>query len=112
MKLEYKPVAVQDECFGGSEKEPRIWVIVKMQAQGKKNLLAKYDVREFPDVNYLDKWLNETKLPVIPATELRAGIGATVRLLAKASEPQCDCPTTKGLKWHTYDCVFNPNPNN
>lgn len=84
MKLEYKPVAVQDECWGGVLKDPRIWVLIKTEAHGKK-IHHKFDVKEFIDAEHLDRWLEETGLPVIPEKELRAGVGQQARFIAEAS---------------------------
>lgn len=72
MKLEYKPIAIQDECFGGSEKEPEITVLVRIAAKGKKNVLTKVKALSFPDANYLDKYITENKIPVLPEAEFRA----------------------------------------
>lgn len=83
-KIEYKPIAVQDECFGGTKEDPRIWVFVKMEGHGKKTYY-RFEVKEFPDTNYLDKWLKETGLPVIPEKKIKAGIGNHIRFLAEAS---------------------------
>ena len=72
MKLEYKPIAVQDECFGGTKDSPEMTVLIKLAAQGKRNVLYKNTAMSFPDANYLDKYINENKLEVVPEGDFRA----------------------------------------
>jgi hypothetical protein len=87
MKLEYKPIAVQDECWGGTQKDPRMWVLVKYEAQSKSRRV-KFDVMAFPNPKAMADWLEETKLPVVPEAELKPGIGHAVKLLSRASSKQ------------------------
>lgn len=87
MRLGYKPVAVQDECWGGTEKDPRMWVLVKYEAQSKTRRV-KFDVMAFPSPEAMADWLEETKVPVIPEACLKPGIGNAVKLLSKASSKQ------------------------
>lgn len=84
MKIEYKPVAVQNECWGGTKKDPRMWVLVKYEAQSKSRRV-KFDVMAFPSPEAMADWLQEVNLPVVPEAELKPGVGNAVKLLSKAS---------------------------
>lgn len=85
-KLKYKPVAIQNECLGDNKNDPRIWVYVKLEAQGKSKKYYKTDVLEFPNRYYLQKFLDETELPVINESEFKADNVAQAIALSKASQ--------------------------
>lgn len=71
LQLGFKPVAVQDECF--TDQKEGLIVLVKYEKQGKRNMIVKYDALSFPDVNYLDKWMEENGIQeATPATEFKA----------------------------------------
>lgn len=82
--MKYKPIAVQDECFGGTKKNPEVTVLVKMEAQGKKNKLYKNEAMSFPDENYLDKYINENNLQIISETDFKANKIDNILHLLKA----------------------------
>lgn len=84
MKLEYKPVAIQDECWGGSKKSPELIVLVKMMAQGTKFKYYKNEAMAFPNAAYLDKYISDNSLKVIPEAEFKATTTEKVLHLLKA----------------------------
>lgn len=55
-----------------------------MEAQGKKNKLYKNEAMSFPDRNYLDKYIKENKLEVIPEEQFGAKSVDKVLHLIKA----------------------------
>ncbi|MFA6190697.1 MAG: hypothetical protein WC711_04295 [Candidatus Staskawiczbacteria bacterium] len=83
-KLNYKPIAVQDECFGGTIKEPKIIVIIKTEAQGAKTKFYKNDVKEFNCWEDLNVFIEENSLKVLPEKEFRADIKTKTISLIKA----------------------------
>lgn len=85
MKIEYKPIAIQDECWGGSKKNPEVIVLVKMEGQGKKNKLYKNETMSFPDKNYLEKYIKENKLKVISEVDFKAKLVDKVLNLIRAT---------------------------
>lgn len=73
MKLEYKPIAVQDECWGGkSVEDPEVTVLIKLEAQGKTKKHYKITAETFPNASYLDKFITENNLVVVPEKEFKA----------------------------------------
>lgn len=70
----YKPVAVQDDCFMGTENgKETIVVLVRYEKQGKKNILVKYDAIEFPNIYFLDKWMQDNKIEkATPSEDFKA----------------------------------------
>ena len=72
-KLEYKPIAIQNECFGGrigtDSKEQT--VIIKLMAEGKSYPYYKTDAITFPDGESLVKWIEETKVVILPEEEFK-----------------------------------------
>lgn len=69
-KLQYKPIAVQDECFGSRDKNnPELTVLIKLEAQAKNGKRYKTDALSFPDANYLDKYITENNLIILPEEE-------------------------------------------
>ena len=63
-KLEYKPIAIQNECLGGIKKNPEMYIFVKYEAEGRRTYY-KTGVMAFPNKFALNEYLEETKLPVI-----------------------------------------------
>lgn len=86
MKLIYKPIAVQNECFGGTEKDPEITVMVKLKADGKTKAYYKNDAMSFPDRNYLDKFISDNKLEILLESDFRALPVEMAQLIIKAIE--------------------------
>jgi hypothetical protein len=69
----YKMAAIQDGCFIGTENDKdAIVVLARYEKQGKKNLLLKYDTIEFPNAMYLDKFIKEKGVPVVPDEDFKA----------------------------------------
>ncbi len=70
----YKIVAVQDECFVGTENSKEaIVVLVRYEKHRKQNILIKYDVKEFPNADYLSKFMEEIGIEkAIPSNEFKA----------------------------------------
>jgi len=64
-KLDYNPIAIQNEGFGGTIENPEIIVIIKTEAQGKSKKYYKTLVKQFPNWHYLDKYIKDNKLPII-----------------------------------------------
>lgn len=85
MKLEYKPIAVQDECFGDRDKDnPELTVLVKLEAQAKNGKRYKTTALTFPDADNLDKYITENDLKILPESEFRSI--NQVLLISKASQ--------------------------
>ena len=63
---------------------PETTVLVKFLAQGKSKIYEKKDAITFPDINYLDKYINENKLRVIPESEFKASRQESLMHLIKA----------------------------
>lgn len=63
----FKPVAVNDNCFIGTEngKEAMV-VMIRYEKQGKKKPIIRFDAKEFPNIHYLDKYIKENNLDVVP----------------------------------------------
>lgn len=71
----YQMTAIQDECFIGTEKSKEaIVVLIKYEKQGKKNVIVKYEAREFPNRDYLDKFITDTHIKVISEDKLKVPI--------------------------------------
>ena len=72
MKLEYKPIAVQNECWGGrvgsDSKEQTI--LIKLMAEGKYKHY-KTDSMTFPDEEALAEWIKETKVKILSEKKFR-----------------------------------------
>lgn len=66
-KLEYKPIAMQNECFGGriGTDSKELTVIVKLMAQGKLYKYYKNDAITFPNAEALADYLDKTKIKVL-----------------------------------------------
>ncbi len=86
IKLKYQPVAIQDECFGGTEKNPEIIVIVKLEAQGAKIKHYKNDVISFQNVHYLDKYLSENNLIVLKESKFKPTVISKTLQLIRANK--------------------------
>jgi hypothetical protein len=82
----FKVVAVQDECFIGSENSKKaIIVLVRYEKQGKRNPIVKYDAEEFPNKHYLFEWMKEKGLKkAIPNEKFKAPRIEQVMHLIKA----------------------------
>lgn len=73
MKLEYKPIAVQNECWTSKDKDDQeVTVLVKLAAQGKKNVLYKITAESFPTPDYLDAYIKKHNLVVVPQEEFKS----------------------------------------
>ena len=71
-KLNYKPIAVQNECWGGSQQEPEVTVLVKMMAQWKNKKYYKNDAISFPNAKYLDEYISENAIEIIPEKDFKS----------------------------------------
>ena len=81
----YRAIAVRDECFFGSENsKDAVIVIIRYAKEGKKNMLYKDDAKEFPNADYLHKFIKEKKIKVIPEKDFRAEKMAEIMQLIKA----------------------------
>ena len=83
-KLEYKPIAVQDECWGGTEKTPELVVLVKLEAIGSNRKHYKNDVIEFSNRYFLEDYIIENELKILPEKEFRASATDTAISIIKA----------------------------
>ena len=72
MKLIYKPIIIQDECFGGTEKNPELICIIKKEAVGTKRMYYKNEVIEFPNRMFLENYIRKNKLKVVPEIDFKA----------------------------------------
>ena len=75
-KLEYKPIAVNDSCFGGKildyrtgETIPEITVLIKLKAEGKSYPYYKTDAMTFPNGEALSDWIDKTKVAILSDEE-------------------------------------------
>ena len=70
-KLIYKPIVVQNECFGGrigsDSKEQTI--LVKLMAQGAKYKYYKTDAITFPNDEALAEWIEKTGVEILSEKE-------------------------------------------
>ena len=71
-KLEYKPIQMQDECWGSSKEKYGITVLVKYEAQGKSKKYYKTDAMSFPNEYYLEEYISKNNISIIPEKEFRA----------------------------------------
>jgi len=71
-KLEYKPIAVQDECFGGriGTDSPELTILIKLMAEGK-TVHYKTDAQTFPNAEELDNWIKKTKVKILPEVDFK-----------------------------------------
>lgn len=72
MKLAYKPIIIQDECFGGTEKSPELICIIKKEAKGINRIYYKNEVIEFPNRMFLENYIRRNKLKVLPEQDFKA----------------------------------------
>lgn len=86
----FKPVAVNDSCFIGTENgKEAVVVMVRYEKQGKRKPIVRFDAKEFPNALYLDKYIEEEKLDVIPDENFRKDkedVVAVVKALSMASK--------------------------
>jgi hypothetical protein len=71
-KLIYKPIAIQNECFGGTEKSPELVCIIKKEAVGTKKMYYKNEVIEFPNRMFLDDYIKRNKLKILSEQDFKA----------------------------------------
>lgn len=71
-KLEYKPIQMQNECWGSSKEKYGITVIVRYEAQGKTKKYYKTDAISFPNEYYLDDYVSKNKINILPEKEFKA----------------------------------------
>lgn len=64
-KLKYKPVAIQNECWGTEENSRGITVLVKYLAQGKIRIYEKKEAFTFSTAKELERFINKNKIKVI-----------------------------------------------
>jgi hypothetical protein len=71
-KLEYKPIAVQNECFGGriGSNSAEQTVLIKLMAEGK-TVHYKTDAMNFPNDEELAKWIKQTKVKILSEEEFK-----------------------------------------
>lgn len=82
-RLQYKPIYIQDECFGGDEAES-IVVIVKLEAQGKNRMYYKNDVLNFNNRQLLSEYITKNKVKVLPEEKFKVPIGIKAHHLCEA----------------------------
>ena len=73
-KLEYKPIAVQDECWNGGygHDSKELTVLIKYAAQGAKSMYYKNDAMTFPTADYLDEYITKNNLEILPEKDFKA----------------------------------------
>ena len=71
-KLNYKPTEAQDECFGDIDKDGRITVLIRYEAQGKVRKYYRTEGQYFYSAEELEKFIKKNKIKVLPEKKFRA----------------------------------------
>lgn len=71
-KLEYKPIEMQDECFGRFKEEGKTTVLVRYEAQGKIRKHYRNEAIDFHSVEELESFIKKNKIRVLPAEKFKA----------------------------------------
>ena len=86
----FKPVAVNNSCFIGTENsKDAIVVLVRYEKKGKKKPIRRFDAKEFPNAHYLEKYIEDNALDVIPDEHFKKDkedIVAVTKALSMASK--------------------------